>query len=201
MSTSLEFQLTGLPVPGAITKKMFSRARRAMLTWSNAYLHELVLERMSGDPGVNRRTGNLSRDWVVSVDGDSLSSLSTTVKTQGTANAYAGALEYGADINPKTAQNLWIPMPDNLTDKGVAKTSPTEAIDAGGYYVHDDKDGLVFMGVYGKGTAPVALFHLVKHVHIDPKLGAGDLFQSKLPELADMMAIALEGAWSGGNEE
>lgn len=200
MSQTLEFQMTGLPEFDKITKSMFRGVRNAMNSWANAYLKALVETRLSGSPGLNRRTGNLARDWVVSVDGTTLSDLSTTVKTQGPANAYAGILERGGDIVPTKAKWLWIPLDANKTSAGVERISPTEAIATGNLFI-DWKNGPV--AYLGSGTNRAGgsrkltpLFVLKKRVHVNAQMGAGSLFQSMLPKLETLVALELQGAWS-----
>lgn len=203
MFTTVEFQLESLPDIGQAGAKMFRGVKRAMQTWANDYLRELVTTRLSGDP-VNRRTGNLARDWVVDVEGEDLADLSVTVKTQGTANAYAGVLEYGGDITPKNGSFLWIPLPANQTSKGVARISPTEAINQPHFIKWDGAGGPTFFGKsvvkqtkaqFAENFGIVPLFALRKHTHIDARMGAGSLFQERLPRLETAIALEMQDAW------
>lgn len=199
MPQTLEFQMSGLPEFDKINKSMYRGVRNAMNSWANAYLKELVTTHLSGSPWVNRRTGNLARDWVVSVDGKTLSDLSTTVKTQGPANAYAGILERGGDIKPTNASWLWIPLDANLTSKGVERISPTEAIATGNMFIDWKNGPIAYLGsgrnAVGGSKKITPMFVLKKRIHIDPKMGAGSLFQSMLPKLEDLVSLELQGAW------
>ena len=100
MSTMIEFELT------APDLSMVAGARAAMnkalASWGRSYWRRLVEERLSGRPGLNRRSGNLSRDWVVETSGDA-DEMSVTVRTQGAANAYAESRRQAAPSNQRMA--------------------------------------------------------------------------------------------------
>ncbi len=186
MSAEVSFEVTKIPDFSKMAQVIRDGVRKEFLGWGNDYLSLLVKTRMSGAPGVNRRTGNLSRDWVVE-DSSTNDGASVTVKSQGAANAYAGMLERGGTITPKKAKALWIPLPGNLDGRGVARLTPTQAWQAGGFI----RDGVFYrkpiIKSQAKGMGPhiVPLFVLRRSVTIKPMLGATALFQSRLPALKE----------------
>ena len=44
---------------------------------------------------------------------------------------YGRAQEFGAEITPKKARRLWIPLPPNLTSAGVIRQAPKDVFDKG----------------------------------------------------------------------
>jgi hypothetical protein len=44
---------------------------------------------------------------------------------------YGRAQEFGAEITPKKARRLWIPLPPNLTSAGVMRQAPRDVFDKG----------------------------------------------------------------------
>lgn len=201
----VEFKLDKLPNFNVISDRMRKAMGAACRNWSTAFLNVLVTTRLSGRPGVNRVTGNLSRDWVVDITTDP--DIAVTIKTQGVANAYAGVQE-GKDgqdtiIRPVKSKYLWIPLHANRAANGAARISPTEAIQRGGFISW--KYGPVFFARpvtkartnrFLKATGGnVALFVLKKEVRIPARMGAGNLFRSMLPGLSQQIATAAAEGW------
>ena len=192
---TVEFQLEKIPDLSVVSRKTAQGLRSAMRSWAMNFWATLVRERLSGSPYLNRRTGNLARDWVVDVsDGETLSA---EIRTQGTANAYAGIHETGGVVRPKNAKYLWIPLKPNQTAAGVARLSPRQAISQGGFI---DWRGPIFyahQGTTSTGGAKrlVPLFVLKKEVKIPPRMGARSLFESKLPQLERLLSLEMQGAW------
>lgn len=181
-----------LPNAGTVA----TRIRRTMRDWGNLYLRRLVTERLSGRSGgmgLNRRTGNLARDFVVIAEDTPVGSV-VTVKSHGTGDKYAGLQEHGGTIRPVNAKWLWIPIAGNLTANGVARISPRQAI---------AQHGFIHKGVFF-GESPlkskdevVPLFALKKSVKIPARMGATSLFQSMLPTLEIGIMSEVQGAWNG----
>ena len=166
----------------------------------------LKTERMSGRPGVNRRTGHLAQGWNVQTVTTG-SGVVTTNWLSGPAaekdgrHGYGWVQEHGATIVPVRSRFLWIPTKENQTPTGVARITPTEAIAAGGF-IHNGvffgktlfksqrPAGMALKGARGlrghvfAGREPIVpLFILKRSVTVPPRLGATDLWNSMTPDL------------------
>lgn len=204
-SRAVEF-LTEVSVPAMEGQALGKRMTTVMRDWSNQYLSRLVSQNLSGrrgDMGLNRRTGNLARDWAVSVSETPVGAVAE-VKTHGTANAYAGLQERGGTIKPINAKFLWIPIAGNLTSAGVARISPSQAMTNGGFFTNRrNGPGRIFWAYplvkskRNKAHDLVPLFVLVDQVTVKPRMGAESLFRSMLPLLETGILAEVEGAWNG----
>lgn len=185
MATTVTFEVESIP---DITQyNSMVKAKSIMQDWAMSTWRGIVADRMSGQ-GVNRRTGNLARDWVVDTQTTS-DGLESVMFTQGTANAYAGILEWGGTITPKNGKFLWMPLAANLTSKGVARITPSQAIEEGGF-VHYGNGNPTFLGKpqtkqssRSLHMAVVPLFVLLRSVTIRPQLGVSNYFQTRIPML------------------
>lgn len=186
------------------SRKVSASIAATMRSFGNEYLTRLVETRMSGrngDMGVERRTGNLARDWNSTVEEKPVGPV-LTIKTHGTGDKYAGLQERGGTIRPVNAKNLWIPLDANRTSKGVARISPREAIARGGF-VSWKRGGIFFAKPLVKTSRKntthglVPLFVLKKSVYVPPRLGAESLFLQILPLLEIGILGAVEGVWNG----
>lgn len=178
MGTTVNFVVDSIP---DVTKLVsMKNALGVMRNWAMETWRQAIKSRMSGGSGVNRRTGNLARDWVVEAK-EGTTGPEVSMYTQGTANSYAGILEHGGTVTPKNGKYLWVPILSNMTGKGVSRLSPKQAIDAGGFVLKRDGKNPLFCAVSGKQLEP--LFALVQSVTVQPKLKMGDFFQSRLPIL------------------
>lgn len=199
MSTAIQFQIE-TPDFAAISNRTEAGIREAFRSWTVNFWRLLVKERLSGrsgDMGLNRRTGNLSRDWIVDIQ-EVPGGISSEVRTAGTSNAYAGINETGGVIRPVNAKYLWIPLKANQTAAGVARVTPSQAISAGGFIAwHDGPIFYATSGTNAVGGAKklIPMFVLKKEVKIKPRMGAGSLFQSQLPNLERLVAIEAQGGW------
>lgn len=196
---SIEMYAEPLPDFGPIGARMHAAMGEAAKNWGLSYLVALVKTRLSGRPGLNRVTGNLQRDWVVGSTAGS--EISTTVETQGIANAYAGIHERGGVVRPVKSKFLWIPTEANRTPSGAPRISPTEAIQRGGF-INYKRGPVFFAKPMTKSTKKtlitrglVALFVLKKQVTIPPRMGAEALFRSRLPLLTESVSNAAAEAW------
>lgn len=172
----------------------------------NTFDARLKTERMSGRPGVFRRSGNLANGWNVQTtnSGNSIETvnwLSGPAAEQNGRHGYGWVQENGADIVPVKSKFLWIPTPENMTPTGVARISPTEAIAQGGFFAKgvffgktvtksQKASSMALAGTVGykghvfKGKEKIVpLFFLKNKVHVDPRLGATDLWNSMIPSL------------------
>ena len=172
----------------------------------NAFDARLKTERMSGRPGVRRRTGHLAGGWNVDTT-QAGNTIQTTNWLTGPAaekngqHGYGWVQEHGAVIRPVKAKYLWIPTEENQTPTGVARITPTEAINRGGF-IHNGvffgktifktqkAKAMAMPGAKGMkghvfaGREPlVPLFVLKKQVEIPARLGATTLWNSMASEL------------------
>lgn len=175
--------------------KFRSRAQKEMDRFGQDWTRRLVTERLSGRPGVNRRTGNLARSFKSrTFDSTLLGAIVLDVQPEGPGAKYANLQEFGGTIKPVRAKNLWIPIAGNLTPAGVARITPTEAINRGGFFAKG-----IFFGkpLVGRGKAkanPVPLFALKKSVTVPGRMGAERLWGESMPSLTarlDAVASAL----------
>lgn len=197
----IEFELTA-PDLSMVAGKARTAMNKALASWGGSYWRRLGKERLSGRPGLNRRSGNLSRDWVVETSGEA-DEMSVTVRTQGAANAYAGIQETGGTIKPKNGRYLWIPLAANLMSNGMAHLTPSQAIQQP-HFIRWDR-GPVFFGKspvkqskksFAENFGIVPLFVLKTSVTIPARMGAGELFQSMLPDLKTSISDAISGAFA-----
>ena len=202
MSTVVSFELDA-PDLAAVSAKARTAMNKALKSWGNDYWNRLVKERLSGRPGLNRRSGNLARDWIVETSVES-EEMSVTVRTQGAANAYAGIQETGGTIKPIHGNFLWIPLTANLTKDGTARITPSQAI-AQPHFISWNK-GPIFFGKspvkqtkkdFATNFGIVPLFVLKRSVTIPARMGAAALFQSMLPTLETSISSAAASAFEG----
>ena len=205
MSAMIEFELTA-PDLSMVAGKARTAMNKALASWGRTYWRRLAEERLSGRPGLNRRSGNLSRDWVVETS-DEAEEMSITVRTQGAANTYAGTQEgingNPVTLTPKNGKYMWIPLAANLMSNGMAHLTPSQAIQQP-HFIRWDR-GPVFFGKspvkqskksFAENFGIVPLFVLKTSVTIPARMGAGQLFQSMLPDLKTSISDAISGAFA-----
>jgi len=162
----------------------------------NEFNSRLIIERMSGRPGVNRRSGALATGWLTMTQ-ETGNGIETTNWLAGPAadkngkHGYGWIQENGGDIVPVKAEHLWIPILFNQTPTGVPKITPTEAIKAGG---HVSPINNIWFGHLAKGDGKtVPLFKLVDSVHIEPRLGAYNMWVTMTRTLDAALAFTVAG--------
>jgi len=122
------------------------------------------------------------------------------------ASAYAGTVlgDGTTVIKPKSANHLWVPLPDNQTGRGITRVSPRELMGrtrprkrgSGGpvkdYVIFRSRRGNLIAGTTGpvpgvrrKGLK--ALFVLKKQVRVEGIDALGGAFADQLPRLADLL--------------
>jgi len=79
-----------------------------------------------------------------------------------TRTVYGRAQEFGADIKPKKAKRLWVPLPPNLTSAGVIRQTPRDVFNRG--FIRNN----VFYLKQDKNIVPY--FALKNETKIKPKL-------------------------------
>lgn len=184
-SAGIERALQAFPV------QFKAESVRVMGAFGQQWVADLTQQRMSGRPGVNRRTGNLARSFRSRVyDSAQRGGLVLDASPEGPGAAYANLQEKGGTIRPVKAKYLWIPIAGNLTAAGVARITPTEAITRGGFFAKGIFFGKPIVG-RNKATAPaVPLFALKKSVTVHGRLGASALWSSSAPRLLHGLDMA-----------
>ena len=79
-----------------------------------------------------------------------------------TRTIYGRAQEFGAEITPKKARRLWIPLPPNLTSAGVIRQTPKDVFERG--FIRKD----VFY--FKQNDSIIPYFVLKNQTKIKPKL-------------------------------
>lgn len=190
MTAEIVVTLPRIPVADARAS-----AIRAMKGWGQSYLNDLRNDRLHGQRsgrGLNRRTGNLANGWNSAVTDDSTSA-ELRVWISGPGARYAQLQEMGGTVRPTHFKYLWIPLDANKTPAGVARMSPREAIQRGGFI-----RGGVFFGVSGSGKKRTAgfdltpLFALKKSVYVPASMGAKAHFASKIGGLVSAIEKSQE---------
>lgn len=199
---------TGIEIMENVSKALMSfpsefrkGAAPVMMQHGQAYIGDLVTKRLSGRPGLNRRTGNLSRSFNARTQANT-DGIVIDVSPQGPGSEYANLHEVGGTVKPVKSKYLWIPIAGNLTPSGVARITPTEAINRGGFFakgiffgraitkrnIPQRSQHLGSTGYKGKSIAKGAditpLFVLKKSVTVPARLGAGRLWESSMSVLA-----------------
>lgn len=151
----------------------------------NSDLKEMNLSGRNGDMGLNRRSGALAGGWNTAVE-DNGDGVTMRNWVAGPAAKYVTLQEFGDVVRPVRAKSLWIPTEANRTPSGVARITPTEAIERGGFF----RNGVFFSspltrkGTKGFGPHAVALFVLKKQVTIPARMGATSLFEARMRRMA-----------------
>jgi hypothetical protein len=167
----------------------------AMRKWSRYFLNQLIIKKMTGetgnppDGGVGRRTGELARSW----DAEIKVTPRTVQSVVFSLSPYAPTQEYGATIRPVRAKWLWIPL--DLTAAGVARLTPTLAIEQGGFIAKSRNGNLLFFQKLPDGGIK-PLFALKNEVRVPPRLGARKLLEheekARMRLIKDHLSVALQ---------
>ena len=168
------------------------------------FLTRLQTERLNGSP-IKRRTGNLANQWstvAISTPAQTVAAVKSLAGLDQFGKGYSLLQEYGGDVRPVSSKYLWIPIGDNLTESGVPRMTPTQAIQAGGFIAWNK--GPIFFGVDQKGRSKKSggvrihpLFVLKKSVHVEGRMGANTLWTEESHNLLPMMADAVKEAIRG----
>lgn len=206
---------TGIEITENVSKALSSfpaefrkGAAPIMMQHGQTYIADLVTKRLSGRPGLKLRTGNLSRSFNARTQANT-DGIVVDVSPQGPGSEYANLHEVGGTVKPVRSKYLWIPIAGNLTPSGVARITPTEAINRGGFFAKGvffgraltkrnvpqrtqstGRDGYKGKAI-AKGADITPLFVLKKSVSVPARLGAGRLWEGSMPSLVerlDMMA-------------
>jgi hypothetical protein len=131
-----------------------------------------VQRRMTGRPGLNRRTGALAESFSVEDSGDSMENLSVRYVS---SSPYVGIQESGGTITPTRGRYLAIPVSGGaaLTASGMKRafTPLRSSLGARSTFVKRSKAGnlMIFERTAGRGIRP--LYVLKESVTIPGRLG------------------------------
>lgn len=194
--------------------KFLRRARVVMEAHGQQYIADLKEGRLSGNP-IRFRTGNLRRSFKSrTYESALLGGIITDVAPVGPGEKYAALQEFGGTVKPVKSKWLWIPIKGNMTAGGVARITPTEAINRGGFFSKNvffgrtitknkkDVHGHTIGGggykgaTFNKGEAITPLFVLKKSVYVPGRMGANrlwDLSGARLVSALDRAAASVAG--------
>jgi|MGYP005650459667 phage gpG-like protein len=185
--------------------------RKAFKKHGRYYVSTMIRERLSGRPGLKRRTGDLARSTNSITVGNDLRNL-TMIATIGRAKRYAAIHEFSGVIRPKRAKFLTVPLDSVRTASGVPRFKASEIDDTftislrGKLFIARSfksltvarsilrrAKNLLTLGPPRKnGRITVLLFKLVPSVKIPARLGARDTFIRK--DVSDNRKILIEKA-------
>lgn len=145
---------------------------------------EFKQRRLTGRPGLARRTGALVRSFEVVVTGTDVDDLRGTL---GTDSKYAAIHEYGGRITPTRGQYLAIPLAAALTRAGVTRDEPRSYSDA--FFITSRSGTLLLVRRAGGGIEP--LFAMKRSVTIPARMGLTDLWQARTPHFIRRINVRL----------
>jgi len=176
--------------------------RNEMLLGMREIAERIRTERLDGSP-LKRRSSSLIRSFFHLVEGEALDGLTGTVFS---TSRYARVHEEGRRITPVRAKYLTIPLPDALYPSGVPRypvnyergqtlrqVLDDEFIKTGVAKTH--RGTLILWGQKRLGEEPQELFLLLKATEIPARMGATDLFQDHVHEMARRMSAELARVW------
>lgn len=168
--------------------RVFVSTRRALRDHGDWFVAHMTRTRLSGPPGVYRRTGDLARSLNSRVEssGRSLNRLRLRVFFSGKPAVYARKLEKGGVIKSnRPGGMLTIPLPDNLTPAGRSRFPSARKLIARypkRVFFHTSKRGnrvIAYRPTTGRGKGKVLWLWILKDsVKLRPRLGFVKTFNS-----------------------
>lgn len=153
-----------------------SVSRASLQAWGLMTLGKFKAKQLSGRPGLNKRSGTLSRNTRFMARGHDLSDLEGRFSIGGPAGKYARIHETGGTITPKKARMLAIPIPGSpaVTPAGVSKyPSPLRANlpKSHDFFLLETGGQVLLMGDRKGGDKPRPWYVLKHSVKIPKRLG------------------------------
>lgn len=175
---------------------LFVNMKETLKSTGRIFERELLKRRMSGRPGLNRRSGALARSHTSTVKGRSIKSLSMMSGIGGPAAPYAGIQEEGGTVKPTKGRMLAIPLRQAKTAAGVARfKSPRDV--PGLFLVHTTSGNTILaldagrtkkgrvkkrtktsVGTFRSSGSIIPMYLLVPSVTIPPRLKFFDTWNS-----------------------
>ncbi len=165
---------------GAFGRCLFKHTRRAFRDIGKSSVHGIRRDRLSGRPGLERRSGGLKRSLEWNVTGRGVSTLELTVGwPQGSQGAMIAVVqEEGRVIRPRRAKALKVPLPPALTTKGVlrARFNNLDRNDPRTFFVRKKGGNPKHVGTvfYREASGVVPIFALMTEVEVPARLGFFD---------------------------
>jgi len=146
-----------------------------------------------GSTPVGLRSGNLRRSISHDLDRPPLSGFVGV--TQGPASRYAPTIlgDQDVTITPKNAKHLWIPIGDNRSKRGGAKTTPREAMQQQNFFIQRSSAGNLIGFNRDPGSGKLRpLFALKKRVTVHGTDALRQAAQDKQQRLATLLQGAIQ---------
>ena len=166
-------------------RRSFSRSLRGLQS-------DFTKERLSGSPGVNRRTGQLARSLTVRVNNPPrINDLRGEIFF---TNPVAAYLEFGATIKAKAGGWLTVPLSDALTPSGVPRRPNARAWD-NTFFFRSKKGNLLLAKRRGKTRRSklLLLYVLKKIVYLRAQLGWRKAVKAWRPDASAAQVKSLRG--------
>ena len=145
---------------------MQQAGKKALSIHGREFIRWFTKKRLTGRPGLKRRTGSLARSFKTNV----LELSGAMVLMVWTTSKYARIHEFGGIVTPKKSKYLAIPTNAALTKAGATRYASPRNVP--GLSFMQRKGGLPFMGKVEGGRVR-AYFLLRKRVKIPPRLELG----------------------------
>lgn len=172
-----------------VPELMQKAGKRAFQTYGHQFIRFFTRERLTGRPGLMRRTGSLARSFNTNV----LESEGALTLIVWTASKYARLQEYGGDIEPKKTKYLAIPTGAALTKAGASRfASPRNVV---GLRFMQKAGGKPFLGKVEGGSVR-AYFLLRKKVSIPPRLALNKTWIDESPLIPKILTEVAESVLS-----
>lgn len=193
-----------------IRKRMVNDAELTFEQWLTDVTSMFQAERLTGPPGLNRRTGNLARSFYTTVEGAGLNSVGLI----GSRAPYAKVHEYGTGYLPggvikskRPGGSLAIPIPGGpaLTAAGVYRFGarslrevlPQIAPHLKFFVMPRDGKAPLLVGADPETGEITPWFVLKKSVKIKPKMGLRKIVKRELGRLLKALTKRFSGATRG----
>lgn len=181
---------------------VFEEMERAFRDDGTEWLRAMQNRFRGGSP-LFTRTGTLRRSLTTKTSGTGLGSLK--VRNVSAGVIYATIQEFGGVVTPRRAKDLWIPIGENKTPAGVARTTPRVAFSLygtgpGRLFIFRSKRGNK-IAARTIGSRLIPMFVLKQSVRIPPRLGFFSTWDgfadSRMQRHRDAIARALRRARRG----
>ena len=168
---------------------------KAFRTAGNVFVARFTKERLSGRPGLFRRTGSLARSPVVVVSaGEGGEGVGMAVAIGGPAAPYARIQEYGGEITGKPWLTIPIPGGPALTPSGVSRYPSARQVPGLFFIPRKGGDPLLATQRGGRKGGLNIWYVLKRKVRIPARMGYVDTWESQLPETRERMVGAVNEA-------
>lgn len=192
-----------------LTTEVAIAVKDAMREFGKEFLRRFKTERLTGRPGLAKRTGELSCSFDMELTGSTIKDLVLRVFSR---SKYAKIHEYGGTIKPVNSQWLTIPLEAAKTRAGVARGGARDYKNT--FFATSKAGNLILFQRLGKSAGGrqkrrtfvrngvreksdiEPLFLLVKEVTIPARLGMRDLWKTMALQRNILLRSAIRGAIS-----